>query len=365
MGIWIKGSRDLLILYPLMIAIPTYVVAQVIFGIRVLILNFYLQYWPWIIPPLRKRAKDKVKERILKLRKEIDEINVDLSPYMWAHLGTQRAESEAEVNETEARALLSKADINSIENDEGLSNVLINLYPLRFTRYTIANDSLLVGEIDEKINKFKEMSSDYAERVRQAIRRRDRDLSEKQVLISQFPNEEWAMSNSLGNVMKALDAYPEIRYGIDLPTLWPRLFKVVPTSYRQFINDAGTFLDFAIISSFLSLVGALVALAYGAMRIVNSLSVLDISNLYDLPILGWTILHLAPGVGAIFVAILMYSVSVHAARIYADRVQAAVDLFIKQLLIALDLKAGDWQTEFQSWRDFSALVRLGSKSWRN
>src|SRR5687767_7051020 len=67
------------------------------------------------------------------------------------------------------------------------------------------------------------------------------------------PNAE-IMPTKFGNILKASEAYSGTRYGIDGVQFWPRLWHVIPDSYRHTIIDARNELSFLVNMSALSLV---------------------------------------------------------------------------------------------------------------
>ena len=57
------------------------------------------------------------------------------------------------------------------------------------------------------------------------------------------PEEHLLLPTSLGNILRAAEAYPRVMYGIDGVAGWNRLLGVVPTEYLNLVNVARTNLD--------------------------------------------------------------------------------------------------------------------------
>jgi hypothetical protein len=72
--------------------------------------------------------------------------------------------------------------------------------------------------------------------------------------LSYPPPHAGIMPTKFGNILKASEAYPGTRYGIDAVQFWPRLWHVIPTSYQHTIENARNELSFLVNMSALSVV---------------------------------------------------------------------------------------------------------------
>lgn len=68
------------------------------------------------------------------------------------------------------------------------------------------------------------------------------------------PSPNQILPTRFGNILKAAEAYPGIRYGLDGVTFWPLLIAVIPLEYRKTINDTKNELAFLVNMSFLAIV---------------------------------------------------------------------------------------------------------------
>lgn len=64
-------------------------------------------------------------------------------------------------------------------------------------------------------------------------------------LAAGYPEQrELVLPTRLGNIIRAFERYPQVVYNIEPITIWIRLQPVIPDSYRGFLDDAKTMLDF-------------------------------------------------------------------------------------------------------------------------
>jgi len=65
--------------------------------------------------------------------------------------------------------------------------------------------------------------------------------------LSNYPtNHENLLPTQLGNILRAAEEYPELRYGLEITTTWPRLWLVLPTEVQREISTIRHALDQAI-----------------------------------------------------------------------------------------------------------------------
>lgn len=156
------------------------------------------------------------------------------------------------------------------------------------------------------------------------------------------PREERVRATIFGNVMANLYAYSEVRYGIPLDVLWPRLTHVLPDTARQRVDDATILVDFSVISAAAALV---VAGTSAAVRIVED----DAGQRAAIAFVAAAVAYYV-----------LVRVTITAARSFADEVVACVDLHRHELLEALGLPVPDEITdEKATWHRVYLLLSRG------
>lgn len=90
-----------------------------------------------------------------------------------------------------------------------------------------------------------QLPENYAQRLRDAV--------------TNFPDDiDYVLPTRFGNRMRAFEVYSRVIYGLDAIPAWPRLQAVLPTHFREMLDEAKAQLDFAINM----LAGATVALVF-------------------------------------------------------------------------------------------------------
>lgn len=121
----------------------------------------------------------------------------------------------------------------------------------------------------------------------------------------------------LGNILKAAELYPHLRYGIDAVLVWPRLFHLLPQGLLGALVTARAELSALLVRSLLS--GAFAALGAGYVAARGGPPTLLLSCLWGGTLLAWA----------------SYRGALNAALVYGQHVRAAFDLHRADLLEAL------------------------------
>ena len=66
------------------------------------------------------------------------------------------------------------------------------------------------------------------------------------------PSIDQVLPTGFGNILRAAEAYPGGRYGIDAVSFWPRLFQLIPDEYKKAINETRNELSFFVNAAFLA-----------------------------------------------------------------------------------------------------------------
>ena len=151
----------------------------------------------------------------------------------------------------------------------------------------------------------------------------------------------------MGNVLAAIEEYPERRYGMVSPLLWPRLLGILPTKLDGLIKAQNTSVMFLLNLSLLSLVFAGLWVLLGIGILLNWVQVAGV--------LWW---------GALVVALassyLLYRLAVSAARPMADSIMSAYDLCRVDLSEQLHLELPKTlASEAVMWRRLGYFIALG------
>lgn len=158
-----------------------------------------------------------------------------------------------------------------------------------------------------------------------------------------FPPEtrpEEIMSTRVGNVLKAAEMYPRLRYGLDPVIVWPRLYPLLPPPFVTTIGAAKADLELHVVVSTL-------ATALGVAGGITLAAGHAPAGLF----LGWYW-------GAALLAAAVRHAAAEPARQYALQVRVAFDLYRADLLRRLDLPA-DPATERATWQQLTRLWQLG------
>jgi hypothetical protein len=142
----------------------------------------------------------------------------------------------------------------------------------------------------------------------------------------------------LGNVLRAAEENAGVQYGLDVVTIWPRLYAVLPKATAALVDDQRNQLDIAV--RFCVMSGMATAVSFGLLCRH-----------------GWWLL--APA-AALTLAWISYRAAIVSAFSYGAGIRVAVDLHRFDLLTALHLSLPtDRQTEVKSNLILSEFFRQG------
>lgn len=170
------------------------------------------------------------------------------------------------------------------------------------------------------------------------------------------PTNAEIMPTRFGNILKASEAYSGTRYGIDAVQFWPRLWHVIPTSYRQTIDDARNELSFLVNMSTLSTVFYI--LCFLAILTNASSFFLDTSAAFEN-----SSRYFLSGLVAIFFTWFFNKAALFSVGDFGIMIRSAYDLFRLDLLEQFRLKhPKDSVEEFRVWKNLGELIVLGQES---
>jgi hypothetical protein len=163
------------------------------------------------------------------------------------------------------------------------------------------------------------------------------------------------MPTKFGNILKASEAYSGTRYGMDAVQFWPRLLHVIPSSYKQSIDEARNELSFLVNMSALSIVFfylSIFAILANAPIFPDWERVIENSVRYIVAgLLAW-------GCNRFFHTAAIFSVGD-----FGMMIRSAYDLFRLDLLEQFRLKRPKNSVEeFQMWKNLGELIVLGQES---
>lgn len=137
---------------------------------------------------------------------------------------------------------------------------------------------------------------------------------------------EKLMPTRLGNILRASELRPEIKYGLNTIVCWPHLWMLLPEQARADISGARQMLNTYIRLWLWSVLFALVWTPFGLLRW---------TTINRLPTFDWSYWSLWSAVVGLVSAILAYRWLLEAASRYGDLIEAAFDLYRNALYNAL------------------------------
>jgi hypothetical protein len=341
------------------ILLLAWLVAYIVNGIRSY-LKFALQWgvWPWSRIG-RRLARARRDGRYRKLQRA----QLRVSPFLWAQGGFGNAWSPSRPTTIEAatshldRVRVTFGNILGTLDQAGqevgidrviqpqLEAVLSTLFELWAHRDTFPAPTK--EAISKEITAIKEAVSRFAalrEALAHLLAEGRMVLNDAQNALAEYPSESRLRPTRFGNVVSNLESYPSDRYGIGLPSLWPRLLKVMSgESYLAALEDATIYLAFTVVMSFLSLIAAGIA---------------GIQALAHPDLLDW-LEGSGPGetLGPLFLSWFFYRLSVLAVQFYGERVKSSVDLFRLKLLDELSLqRPSSFEEEKKIWSSLHRFI---------
>lgn len=136
------------------------------------------------------------------------------------------------------------------------------------------------------------------------------------------------MPTRLGNILRAAELQPKVRYGLDAVVCWPHLWLLLPDQARTELHAARQTLNAGVRAWLWSILFALVWTPFGLLRW---------SAARAWPTLALSPWALWPAVVGILSAFLAYRWMLEAAMSYGDLIEAAFDLYRTSLYTALRL----------------------------
>lgn len=165
------------------------------------------------------------------------------------------------------------------------------------------------------------------------------------------------MPTKFGNILKASEAYPATRYGMDAVQFWPRLWHVMPDSYRKTIEDARNELSFLVNMSALSIVFYLLCVA----AILFNASLIGTEGVDQ--VLASSIRYILAGILGLVSNWFFSRAALFSVGDFGIMIRSAYDLFRLDLLEQFQLKRPKNSVEeFQVWRNLGELIVLGQES---
>ncbi|MEU0338594.1 hypothetical protein ABZ092_06320 [Streptomyces bobili] len=150
------------------------------------------------------------------------------------------------------------------------------------------------------------------------------------------------MPTRLGNILRAAELYPQLRYGIDAVLVWPRLFHLLPDGLLGALATARAELSALLVRAFLSCVFAVLGAGYVAAR--SGPPSLLLECLWAGVLLAWASCR-----GAL-----------NAAAVYGQHIRAAFDLHRNDLLEALgERPSPDPEAERERWKRICLFLHRG------
>jgi hypothetical protein len=163
------------------------------------------------------------------------------------------------------------------------------------------------------------------------------------------------LPTSLGNTIRAFEAYPLEMYGLDAIPGWNRLLTVIPKDYRALIDSAKAQMDCWVNLSF---AGAVIAAECLVLRVAATPIIMPETAVAAVLRSVWL------PIAAIGVSFFSYSMAKSAATEWGDFVKASFDVFLPQLARKLGFpQAVSNEETVEFWRGFSLAVMLREPSW--
>jgi hypothetical protein len=171
------------------------------------------------------------------------------------------------------------------------------------------------------------------------------------------PPHAGIMPTKFGNILKASEAYSGTRYGIDAVEFWPRLLHVIPSSYKQTIDEARNELSFLVNMSALSVVFYLLCIL-AILGSAPSPSSANWSKVFEN-----SLRYMLSGGFGLFLNWFFNRAAIFSVADYGMVLRSSYDLFRLDLLEHFRLRSPkDSVEEFQMWKNLRELFVLGQES---
>ncbi|MFZ5857700.1 MAG: hypothetical protein ACOYZ6_12780 [Chloroflexota bacterium] len=194
------------------------------------------------------------------------------------------------------------------------------------------------------------------------------------------PNENLVLPSRFGNILRASETYPRIRWGIDAVTMWPRLIYAVSIAPKgeeylakvDISNDQCSFLlNSSLLSGLFSGLALLVSVYQAVMLHLRNQGIGEL--LYFIPVSNTTLIYqqrifiyLAISIMALVVFWFFYTASLYNVTQYGDLIRSTYDLFHLNLLKALHLDElhpdelpKDTVEEKEIWQRVCEFIEIG------
>lgn len=188
----------------------------------------------------------------------------------------------------------------------------------------------------------------YQERLKELGEKLEKDPEDKssyQAIYLNYPPSTRlpeVMPTRFGNILKNAELYPLLRYEIDAVLIWPRLYHLFPERLLQTLAEARSSFEFMLVISFLG----------GAFALLSSIYLLIVGATWWLFLLCFW--------GGLLVAWFAYEAALGSARLYAQQVKAAFDLYRNELLNQMRLPLPtNLKEETEQWE------KIGQFLYRN
>ncbi|MEW6494541.1 MAG: hypothetical protein AB1589_18790 [Cyanobacteriota bacterium] len=150
---------------------------------------------------------------------------------------------------------------------------------------------------------------------------------------------EQVMPTRFGNILKNAELYPLLRYQIDSVLIWPRLYNLFPERFILTLAEARSSFEFMLIISFLG----------GAFALLSGIYLTLVGATWWLFLLCFW--------GGLLVAWFAYEAALGSARLYAQQVKAAFDLYRNELLNQMRLPLPtDLKEERAQWKQIGQFL---------
>jgi hypothetical protein len=117
-------------------------------------------------------------------------------------------------------------------------------WPLRWLRFRLAR--IWRRWMDRTYERWDALADACDGRPEQLLPRERAEYARLDAALAQFPVDPGrAMPTRLGNVLRASEEYPQVRYGLTANVCWPRLWLLLPESVQEEISTAREQLDAA------------------------------------------------------------------------------------------------------------------------
>lgn len=174
------------------------------------------------------------------------------------------------------------------------------------------------------------------------------------------PNLDQVLPTEFGNILKASEAYPGDRYGIDGVEFWPRLIHVIPKDYQESIDGSHNELSFLVNMGILALAFSFLCLLAIFYNFISQSFSPSLSGLTLLQNAGRYTLS---GVIALAFVFFFHKASIISVSTFGVMIRSAYDLFRLDLLKRFRLKMPkNSDDEFFMWKNLGELIALGQHS---